>query len=563
MGALERLNVGIVGAAGRGASFREALAANGARIRAVCDVRAETLDQCAARLGAEEQYADYERMLERADLDAVVIGTPMQFHVPQSIAALQGGLHVLCEVPAGVSVEQCRELVRACQASDAVYMMAENYLYTRPNVVVRELVRQGEFGQVYYGEGEYLHELKELNEATPWRRKWQTGIDGITYPTHSLGPLLQWMPADRVARVCCEGSGRHYSDPRGEPYHQESAVMLGKMAGGGLVKIRLDMISERPHAMANYQLQGTDGCYESSRGGPGERDKVWLRSLSDEPRWFALDELLGRDEFAARFLPEPWRNPPEEALRAGHGGGDYFEVLDFVRAVRGEATCPIGIHEAMDLTLPGLVSQHSIAEDGRWLEVPDSRRWDGEPGRPQLQMVYPEELLARPPEVALPAGYRMRQLAEGDTAAYRELMASAGFEGWDDERIERTLRGTLPGGFFVVEHAASGRLVATAMATHNPGELHPHGGELGWVAAHTDHRGRGLGMAVCAAVVRRFIEAGYRRLYLKTDDWRLAAIKTYLRLGFRPLLFVEGMQERWRAVCAELGRPFEPQEEAQ
>jgi predicted dehydrogenase len=254
-------------------------------------------------------------------------------------------------------------------------MMAENYTYMRSNVVVRELARKGLFGELYYAEGEYLHELKALNEETPWRRAWQTGIDGVTYGTHSLGPILQWMAGDRIVRVACEGSGHHYKDPRGAYYHQDTSVMLCKTAKDALIKIRVDMVSDRPHAMTNYQLQGTDGAYESSREGPGERHKIWLRSLSGEPRWFDLDSLIDADSFACKHLPEIWRNPPEEARRAGHGGGDYFEVVDFVRAIRGEAPCPVGIHEAMDMTLPGLVSQQSIARDGYWLEVPDSREW--------------------------------------------------------------------------------------------------------------------------------------------------------------------------------------------
>ena len=62
-------------------------------------------------------------------------------------------------------------------------------------------------------------------------------------------------------------------------------------------------------------------------------------------------------------------------MKAGHGGGDYFEILDFVNSVTGAKPCPIGIHEAMDMTLPGLMSQESIINDGAWMEVPDSRDW--------------------------------------------------------------------------------------------------------------------------------------------------------------------------------------------
>jgi predicted dehydrogenase len=373
MGVLEKLNIGVVGAASRGGSFKAALEAHPqTRIHAVCDTRKDLLEETRQRLGAAEAYSDYAEMLEHSQVDAVIIGTPMQFHAPQAVAALQRNIHVLCEVTAGVSVEECRALVTAAAHSRAVYMMAENYTYMKPNVLIRELARRGLFGEVYYAEGEYLHELKELNEITTWRRKWQTGIDGITYCTHSLGPILQWMPGDRVVRVCCEGSGHHYKDPRGNNYENEdSCVMLAKTARGALIKIRVDMLSERPHAMTNYALQGTGGCYESARSGQWqERNKIWLAGLCpDKNTWLDLAEL------EADYMPEIWKHPPQAAVEAGHGGGDYFEVLDFLRSILDGAACPIGIHEAMDMTLPGLVSQASIAAGGAWMEVPDSRSW--------------------------------------------------------------------------------------------------------------------------------------------------------------------------------------------
>jgi predicted dehydrogenase len=368
---IEKLNIGIVGAVGRGKSFRTAFDAHPVtRIHAVCDVNEEKLPEAAELLGAEESYTDYEEMLEKSEVDAVVIGTPMPFHAPMAIQALDSNIHVMSEVTAAVSVEESRDLVGAATRSEAVYMMAENYTYQRPNVLVKELVRKGLFGDVYYAEGEYLHELKELNEITTWRRKWQTGIDGVTYGTHSLGPILQWMDGDRVVRVCSEGSGHHYKDPRDDAYeNQDSCVMLCKMASGGLVKIRVDMLSERPHSMSNYSLQGTKGSYESARS-RGERPKVWLEEVCEDTN--AWMDLMDLEE---EHMPEIWRNPTEAAQKSGHGGGDYFEVMDFVNTIVDGTACPIGIHEAMDMTLPGLISQLSILNDGQWIDVPDSREW--------------------------------------------------------------------------------------------------------------------------------------------------------------------------------------------
>ncbi len=366
-----KLNLGIVGACGRGASFKSACDALGnVAVHAVCDINTKELSAARERLGAREQYTDFSEMLDKSRLDAVIIGTPMHFHVPQAVMALERNIHVLSEVTAGVSIAECQQLVAACKKSRGIYMMAENYTYMQQNVMVREMVRRGLFGKPYYAEGEYIHELKGLNEITEWRRKWQTGVNGVTYGTHSLGPILQWMPNDRVASVCGAGSGHHYNDPRGNEYENEdSCLMLCKMASGSLVKIRLDMLSDRPHAMTNYQLQGTDACYESARAG-GEKARIWLRD-----RCKGMHSWLDMETLKDEFLPDFWKENMERVKEDRHGGGDFFEILDFVDAIEGKRPNPIGIHEAMDMTLPGLVSQQSIAKGSAWLPVPDSREW--------------------------------------------------------------------------------------------------------------------------------------------------------------------------------------------
>jgi predicted dehydrogenase len=366
-----KIKLGIVGACGRGSSFKAACDAHpDVEIAAVCDLDEKGLEEARMRLGASLKYTDYRMMLDEATLNAVIIATPMPLHVPQSIAALNRGLHVLSEVPAAVSVDESRDLVLAARKSRGIYMMAENNIYGRNNVLVRELVRRGLFGRPYFAEAEYIHELKGLNEITKWRRKWQTGINGNTYCTHSLGPLLQWMPGDRVASVCCSGSGHHHQDPRGNEYEQEDSILtLCKTRKGALIKLRLDMLSDRPHAMDNYQLQGTDGAYESHRAS-GEMDRVWLRSRStDANTWTRLQD------FEAEFLPKCWKEASEAAQHAGHDGGDHFEVMDFIDACLGRRPVAIGIDEAMDMTLPGLMSQQSIAQESKWVEVPDSRTW--------------------------------------------------------------------------------------------------------------------------------------------------------------------------------------------
>ncbi|MBL4575328.1 MAG: Gfo/Idh/MocA family oxidoreductase [Opitutaceae bacterium] len=364
------MKLGIVGIAGRGAAFaRSVKGTDFFEIHAVCDISEEGLKKGMETCGVEKGYISYDEMLEESGIEAVVVGTPMHLHAEMAIKALTKNIHVLSEVTAAVSIEQCRELVAAANESKALYMMGENYTFIKPNMTVKGLVDKGLFGETYYAEGEYLHDCTALLDKTPWRKKWQYGINGLTYCTHSLGPTLQWFPGDRVISVSCVGTGHHYLDKDGNKYEQEdSTMMMCRLRGGGLIRIRQDFLSARPHAMTNYSLQGTEGSYESARASTQE-PRIWLKSRNEEPNeWENLFDL------GEEYTPEIWKD--EEALeKVGHGGGDLIELFHFRDAILGKVICNLGIHQALDLTLTGLISQESIKQDGAWLEVPDSRDW--------------------------------------------------------------------------------------------------------------------------------------------------------------------------------------------
>jgi predicted dehydrogenase len=237
--------------------------------------------------------------------------------------------------------------------------------------------------QVYYAEGEYLHNVKSLAVSTPWRRHWQMGIKGLTYCTHALGPIMRWMKGDRIVRVCCEdaGASSHYADAEGEPFAGDAAVMLAKTEAGRLIKIRVDLTSNRPYGL-NFELQGTRGVVEV-RNGEGQdnwgQGRIALAAAGQEEveGWSDLPTVLASDLYDA-LLPAPYKSgspEAETALQSGHGGSDYYTTATFIAACRGEGEEIVGIHEAMDMTLPGLASQLSAEKGGEWVDVPDSREW--------------------------------------------------------------------------------------------------------------------------------------------------------------------------------------------
>ena len=374
MAATQTLRVGIAGAA-RGAGYLTGLKAAGDRaaLHAVYDPMPEARQRFAADHGAEVVCETYAELVERVDL--VVVASPQHHHVPQAVAALDAGVHVLSEVPAAVSFEQARELLAACRRSTARYMMAENYCYIRTNLIVAAMARAGAFGDLYYGEGEYLHEMKSYHRDAAgqptWRYFWQVGRAGHTYPTHSLGPLLQWF-GDRVTAVSCVGTGRH-TDPEHEI--DDTVLLLCRTSRGALLRVRFDLLSNRPHLMDYYSLQGTSGGYEAPRS-PDQEPRVHVLGRSPDNRWEPLDT------YADEFLPARYQQAPSGA---GHWGADAWPILEFVDAVRSDSDVPIDVYAALDMSLPGIVSERSIVEGGTWLHVSDPRTWTAgigvEPGR--------------------------------------------------------------------------------------------------------------------------------------------------------------------------------------
>ena len=376
---VERLNVGIVGARRGTALVGGIRARENVEVVALCDIDEDRLTERADDHGIPNRFTDFDRMLE-SDVNLIFVATPLHLHVPQTLAALSAGKHVMSEVTAAVSVDQCRELlsgVERARKSGLRYMMAENTCFSPNNLIIGKMVQEGLFGEIYFAEGEYVHEIRSLHydaEGVPtWRSEWQVGVNGCTYGTHSLGPVLEWF-GERVESVVCVGSGRHTA-----PEHEaeDMTTMLCKTASGALIKICVDILSNRPHGGGYFSLQGTKGCYESARG-LGDKPKIWLDGFG---RTSANRETIDADpyewrpleEYQEKFLPDLWMEAPPEALASGHGGTDFFVVGDIVSAIREDREPNIDVNRALDFTLPGLMSQISIADGGRPVKAQDFR----------------------------------------------------------------------------------------------------------------------------------------------------------------------------------------------
>jgi predicted dehydrogenase len=112
------------------------------RITAVCDISATARAAVAQRSGAEHQLADYRALLERADIDAVLVANPHAFHSQVTLAALAAGKHVLVEKPMCLTLREADAIAAAQQASGRVVQVGTMRRYAPAFIEAGRLVRQ-------------------------------------------------------------------------------------------------------------------------------------------------------------------------------------------------------------------------------------------------------------------------------------------------------------------------------------------------------------------------------------------------------------------------------------
>lgn len=143
----QKLNIGIIGAGGRGAANTQSVRSE--NIVALCDVAEDRLNQAGASFPKARKYVDFRKLLDEArDIDAVVVSTAEHTHALATLPALKLRKHVYCEKPLSHSIEEARWVARAAAEARVATQMGTQIHATENYRRVVELVQSGAIGPV-------------------------------------------------------------------------------------------------------------------------------------------------------------------------------------------------------------------------------------------------------------------------------------------------------------------------------------------------------------------------------------------------------------------------------
>lgn len=363
-----KIRVGVVGAR-RGMSFAlgTSSAAVGMELVALCDVHKRKLAEAKKRLDTSTRkirtYTDYDRFLEH-DTDAVVLANFFHEHAPFAVKALEAGKHVMSETAACFTLAEGVRLVEAVEKSRYIYMFAENYPYTAFNQEMRRIYRAGRIGQFVYGEGEYVHpdSADYWNRISPGLNHWRNWLPATYYCTHTMGPMM-FITDTWPLKVNGFVMPYRADDPVRErrPLRNDAAsVIIVRMTGGAVVKLIQYFL--RGHG-SWVRIHGSRGQMENLRRGNSNMLRV-RREQYHEKLTGPVEEIT---------LPRFPRHH-EQAVAAGHGGGDFFMNYHFAEAIRKNRQPWMNVYRGVAMSIVGILAWRSALNDSNTVEVPDFRK---------------------------------------------------------------------------------------------------------------------------------------------------------------------------------------------
>ena len=380
----DKLRVGIIGSGG----IAEGAHAPGYKaipddceLVACCDVRPERAKAFAERFDLAHWYTDYRELLALPDLDAVSVCTPPFMHRDATVAALDAGLHVLCEKPMAMNVAEAQDMVAAAERAGKVLTIGHQQRFSPAAQAVKRAVDAGELGDIYYAKTAALRNRGAPTWGVFHIRKLNGGGPLIDIGVHALDVTMWLMGSPRpvavfgatyMALAHRPGLKNRMGTINVEEYDVEDlAAALIRFDNGATLMLETSWLLQMTERGASYtQLFGTEG---SARLDPFQ----------------IVRDVDGVPEDVTPELPPPAPDPPPQQPKppapAAEGAPAGAEVAPvekavtwrrqpsverFVQAALGRAEPLVKPEETLNVQRV-MDALYQSAETGQFVEITD------------------------------------------------------------------------------------------------------------------------------------------------------------------------------------------------
>jgi predicted dehydrogenase len=387
---LDKVRVGFIGVGSRGSGTVIRLSSiEGVEVKALCDIVPERIDSAIKLLKDEfpsqkpTSYSgdanSWKEVCERDDIDLIYTATPWKLHAPIAIYAMEHGKHVYTELPVGVTLEECWQVVETSENTRKHCFMGCGSAHDGMAAVILNMVRQGFFGEIIHGEGHYKNNNNWFGYR-PWRLQENVNRNGNLYPAHGLGPVAQMMDinyGDQMKYMVSISSNDftmsnkmkeiaeiddYYKPYVGLDFRGNMNTTIIRTHKGRTIMLQHDISSPRPGHRFDL-ISGNKGIYRA------RPDRI---ATSEE--WLPEDEFNSLKE---KYTPEITKRFNEKGNQAGsgHGSRGYERVTAsdwrLIDCLRNGLPLEMDVYDAALWSAITPLSEWSVARQGETVKIPD------------------------------------------------------------------------------------------------------------------------------------------------------------------------------------------------
>lgn len=209
MSMMETIKVGVAGLGRLGLIHAKNISEmKGVELSAISNLDESLNKKVAKELNVPGAYTDFEEMIESEDLDAVCIATPSGLHPNQIKFALESDLHVFCEKPIGLNVENIKQTMDIIEKQDdKVFHLGFMRRYDNDYQYVKEMIKSGELGDVSVIRSYGIDPIVGLEDFVKFAKKSPSGGLYLDMAVHDID-VIRWMTGSEIVKVWATGSNK-------------------------------------------------------------------------------------------------------------------------------------------------------------------------------------------------------------------------------------------------------------------------------------------------------------------------------------------------------------------
>jgi len=360
----QKVRIGIVGLGTQGPVHAESSYNLGeAELVAVCDVVESRAKKFATKYHCD-WYTNYREMLERKDIEAIIIATPDYLHAPMAIEAAKAGKHVAVEKPMCISLEQADEMIKAVKKAGVLDCYFENLCYAPALVTAKAIIDDGGIGEVFFmrcGEsvGSGIDKLREnyKMERAEKKKKLSQPRYGVllSMGCHPITYCRYIFNKQPVTKVYAETRSYIREDPKCEDVALLTITFRdGQVAWVDSCIYALGTIDDRA------EIYGTKGTIFVDLYGPQMTNGIKVYSQS------GFNPAIGSSRYARFGVQTNWIHPIPDEM---HSLGYYHEQQAFLRSILADNRPNINFDDGK-ATLEVIFAAYKSRDTGKAISLP-------------------------------------------------------------------------------------------------------------------------------------------------------------------------------------------------